>query len=66
MRGKEAQKCIEIISKRLPLTTAESQLVKLIINDIRLEFDMEGAIQPSIFNNADSESRGGAPPEWCF
>jgi hypothetical protein len=57
-----AERCIEIIEQRLPLTTGELQLLRLIINDIRLEFELEGAVHPSKLPGGD----GNGPAEWLW
>lgn len=40
----EIEKCIEILHRRTPMTANEELLLKLIENDIRLEFGLEGAV----------------------
>lgn len=62
MENPDAEKCLEIIGRRLPLTPEETRLIQLIVNDIRLEFDLDGAVHPS---NLDG-TRGKPPKEWLW
>lgn len=62
MENPDAEKCIEIISRRVPLTLEETRLIQLIVNDIRLEFDLEGAVHPSHLDG----TRGKPPKEWLW
>jgi len=62
MQGEEAKKCIEIIARRIPLTLEETRLLNLIMNDIRLEFELEGAVHPSLIDG----SEGKPPEDWCW
>lgn len=56
-----AECCIGIIDQRLTLTPGESRLLQLIVNDIRLHFELDGAVQP--LKLAGSSDR---PTEWCW
>lgn len=62
MENATASKCIEIIGRRTPLTYNEIRLLQRIINDIRIEFELLGAV-----DQTDQEERRGAPPkEWLW
>jgi len=62
MANADALRCIEIITERTALTASESLLLKRIINDIRVEFDLEGAVHPTTFEDGS----GGPPKEWLW
>jgi len=56
-----AERCIEIIEKRAPMTENELLLLNLVINDIRLEFGLEGAVPSASLVKDDTK-----PPEVWF
>ena len=60
--GQEAAKfCISLIGQHSPLNEGERQLLASITNDIRLAFDLEGAIAPLSMTNGDE-----APDVWIW
>ncbi|WP_224962807.1 hypothetical protein [Geomonas subterranea] len=57
-----AERCIEIIGKRTPLNQEEINLLARIVNDIRVEFDLPGAVHPSKLE----DGAGQPPKEWFW
>lgn len=57
-----AMRCIEIIKRRTPLSHSEIRLLEVIINDIRVEFDLSGAVHPSKLE----DGAGKPPKEWIW
>lgn len=53
-----AEKCIEIVRRRRPLTPAEDRLLGSIVRDIRQQFGLEEEDSPSKFS--------GGPAEWFW
>lgn len=62
MEKATALRCIEIVNRRTPLTESEQNLLKSIVNDIRLEFKLEGAVDMARLEG----SLGGPPKEWLW
>ena len=62
MEIKAPQRCIEIIQYRVPLNEGEIRLLERIVNDIRVEFNLPGAVHPSILE----EGYGEPPKEWFW
>jgi hypothetical protein len=46
MDRKAALKCIAIVDCHFPLNEGEKRLLGTIVNEIRLAFDLEGAVKP--------------------
>ena len=57
-----ALKCIAIIDCHFPLNDGEKRLLGTIVNEIRLAFDIEGAVKPVPPLNKTA----GAPREWFW
>jgi len=57
-----AVKCISIINCHFPLNGGEKRLLGAIANEIRLAFDLEGAIKPAQPLN----EAAGMPGEWFW
>lgn len=54
--------CLEIVTRHLPLTDGERGLLEAIQNQIRVTFDLPGAVKPEeTIGNLIS-----APPEWFW
>ena len=61
--GKNAAlKCIAIIDFHFPLNDGEKRLLGVIANEIRLAFDLEGAVKPAPLQNEVA----WAPREWFW
>jgi hypothetical protein len=56
-----AERCIQIINKRLPLNQRETQMLELIVNDVCLEFGLAGGV-----HSARPADVGTGPPMWCW
>ena len=57
-----ALRCIGIIDCHFPLNEGEKRLLSSIMNEIRLEFNLEGAVKPAPSLNG----LAGAPREWFW
>ncbi len=57
-----ALKCIAIIDCHFPLNDGEKRLLGVIVNEIRLAFDLEGAVKPAPLQNEVA----WAPREWFW
>jgi len=57
-----ALRCIAITERHFPLNEGEKRLLGAIINDIRLAFDLEGAIKPAPLQ----KDVPWAPEEWFW
>ena len=55
-------KCISIINCHVPLNGGEKSLLCAIVNEIRLAFDLEGAVKPASLPNEVA----WAPKEWFW
>lgn len=62
MENATAQRCIELIQGRIPLNEGEMKLLERIINDIRVEFDLLGAVHPMKLE----DGYGEPPKEWIW
>jgi hypothetical protein len=60
--SKSALKCIAIIDCHFPLNDGEKRLLGVIANEIRLAFDLEGAVKPVTLLN----ELAWAPREWFW
>ena len=60
--SKSALKCIAIIACHFPLNDGEKKLLCVIANEIRLAFDLQGAVKPAPLQN----EVGWAPREWFW
>jgi hypothetical protein len=57
-----ALKCIAIVGRHFPLNEGEKRLLNTVVNEIRLAFDLEGAVKPvPLLNEA-----AWAPREWFW
>ena len=54
--------CITIIDGHFPLNEGERRLLGAVINEIRLAFDLEGAVNPTSLHNVVA----WAPREWFW
>lgn len=59
---KGALRCIAIIDYHFPLNDGEKRLLGAIVNEIRLAFNMEGAVKPVPLLNEVA----WAPREWFW
>ena len=59
---KAALICITIIDSHFPLNDGEKRLLGVIMNEIRLSFDLEGAVQLALLQNR----MVSAPREWFW
>jgi hypothetical protein len=59
---KAALGCIAIIDCHFTLNDGEKRLLGVIVNEIRLAFDLEGAVKPAPLQN----DTAGAPREWFW
>jgi hypothetical protein len=57
-----AVKCISIIDCHFPLNGGEKRLLGAIMNEIRLAFNIEGAVKPAPLQN----EAAWAPREWFW
>jgi hypothetical protein len=57
--------CIAIIDGHLPLNDGEKQLLSVIKNQIRLAFDLEGAVRPEAMCD-DSGMTSEVPKVWFW
>ena len=48
---KAALRCISIIDCHIPLNEGEKRLLGAVMNDIRLAFELEGAVKPASLNS---------------
>jgi hypothetical protein len=55
-------KCISIIKCHIPLNKGEKMLLGAIVNEIRLAFDLEGAVKPAPL----PKEVAWAPKEWFW